>query len=88
MKITCDQERLSRMLAVANHAVAKGTGAPPIATNIRLTTEDNRIRLDATNLNIGITAWLEASVAEEGSVAVPAKLFTDVINAQIGRAHV
>lgn len=81
MKFTCDQERLSRMLAVANHAVAKGTGAPPIATNIRLTTEENRIKLDATNLNIGITAWVEATIQEEGEVAVPAKLFTELINA-------
>ncbi|GHP00675.1 DNA polymerase III subunit beta [Reticulibacter mediterranei] len=81
MKITCEQERLNRMLLVVNHAVAQGAGAFPMATNIRITAQDTRIRLDATNLNIGITAWVEATVLEAGEVAVPAKLFTDLIGA-------
>ncbi len=81
MKFTCEQERLSRMLSVVNHAVARGTGVLPMATNIRISTDqENRIRLDATNLSIGITGWVEATIAEEGDVAVPAKLFTDLIN--------
>jgi len=80
MKFTCKQEDLNRMLGIVNHAVAKGTGALPIATNIRITTDqENRIRLDATNLSIGITGWIEATITEEGSVAVP-KLFNDLIS--------
>lgn len=82
MKFTCKQEQLNRMLGMVSRAVAKGTGALPIATHIRLMTDqENRIRLDATNLSIGITGWVEATVSEEGNVAVPAKLFTDLMGA-------
>jgi DNA polymerase-3 subunit beta len=82
MKFSCKQEDLNRMLGIVNHAVAKGAGVLPIATNIRLMTEtDNRVRLDATNLSIGITGWIGATIMQEGNVAVPAKLFTDLIGA-------
>ncbi|GCE32006.1 DNA polymerase III subunit beta [Dictyobacter alpinus] len=82
MKFVCEQDRLNRMLSMVNHAVARGAGAFPMATNIRIMSdEENRIRLDATNLSIGITGWIEATITEEGNVAVPAKLFTDLIGA-------
>lgn len=81
MKFICEQERLNRIVSVVSRAVARGTGVLPIATNIRLSTEDGRIRLDATNLTIGITAWMPGTVTEEGSVALPAKLLTDIVGA-------
>src|SRR5579859_210661 len=44
-----------------------------------MATDDNRLRLSATNLEIGITCWVPAQVAEEGSVTVPARLLTDFV---------
>jgi len=79
MQFTCEQDRLNRVLNMVNHAVARGAGAFPMATNIRIASDQDRIRLDATNLSIGITGWIEATITEGGEVAVPAKLFSDLI---------
>ena len=81
MQFTCDQERFARTLGAVGHAVNKGTSAPPITTTIRLSTDQGRLRLDATNLELGITAWLEVVVAQEGSVSIPARTFSDAITA-------
>jgi len=45
-----------------------------------LATDNGRLRLYATNLEIGINCWIDADVQEEGSTTVPAKLITDLVN--------
>ena len=78
MKITCKQSDLSRGLSVVSHAVSTRSTLP-VLSNILMATDDNRLRLSATNLEIGITCWVPAQVAEEGSVTVPARLLTDFV---------
>src|SRR5579871_1078524 len=78
MKVTCKQSDISRGLSVVSHAVATRSTLPVLA-NILIATDDNRLRLSATNLEIGITCWVPAQVAEEGSVTVPARLLTDFV---------
>jgi DNA polymerase-3 subunit beta len=79
MKITCKQQDLSRGLSVVNHAVSSRSTLP-ILGNILLTTDGSRLKLSATNLEIGITCWIEAEITEEGTTTVPAKTFTDLVN--------
>ena len=79
MLISCLQENLKRGLAVIGHAVA-GKSTLPVLSNVLLSTDGGRLKLAATNLEIGITHWIGAKVEEEGAVTVPAKLFTDVIS--------
>jgi DNA polymerase-3 subunit beta len=38
------------------------------------------LKLTATNLEVGINYWVKAKVDDEGSITVPAKLFTDFVN--------
>jgi len=78
VKITCKQSDLSRGLSVVSHAVSTRSTLP-VLSNILMATDDNRLRLSATNLEIGITCWVPAQVAEEGSVTVPARLLTDFV---------
>jgi DNA polymerase-3 subunit beta len=78
MKITCKQSDISRGLSVVSHAVATRSTLPVLA-NILMATDGNRLRLSATNLEIGITCWVPAQVAEEGSVTIPARLLTDFV---------
>ncbi|HEY7350871.1 MAG TPA: DNA polymerase III subunit beta [Ktedonobacterales bacterium] len=78
MKITCKQSDMSRGLSVVSHAVATRSTLP-VLSNILIATDENRLRLSATNLEIGITCWVPAQVAEEGSVTVPARLLTDFV---------
>jgi DNA polymerase III subunit beta len=79
VKITCKQQDLSRGLSVVGHAVSSRSTLPILA-NILLATDSGRLKLSATNLEIGIQCWIDAEVHEEGTTTVPAKLITDLIN--------
>ncbi|HET8841239.1 MAG TPA: DNA polymerase III subunit beta [Ktedonobacteraceae bacterium] len=79
MKITCKQQDLSRGLSAVSHAVS-GRSTLPILANILLATDHGRLKLSATNLEIGINCWVEAEIEEEGTTTVPAKLITDFVN--------
>lgn len=79
MRVTCLQENLARGLAIVNRAVATRTTLP-ILSNILIQTEESRLRLSATNLEIGINCWISARVEEEGATTVPARLLTDFVN--------
>jgi len=48
--------------------------------NILLATDNGRLKLSATNLEIGINCWVDAQIQEEGTTTVPAKLLTDFVN--------
>ena len=78
MKLSCLQENLSRALAVVGRAVAVRSTLP-ITQNVLLETDGGRLKLSATNLEIGITTWIGAMIEEEGSITVPARLLTEFI---------
>ena len=78
MHLTCLQEHLKRGLATVSHAVA-GKSTLPVLANVLLATDGGRLKLTATNLEIGITHWIGAQVQEEGAITVPAKLLADVV---------
>lgn len=79
MKITCKQQELSRGLSIVSHAVSNRSTLPILA-NILLATDNGRLKLSATNLEIGINCWVDAQIQEEGTTTVPAKLLTDYVN--------
>ncbi|HLI05849.1 MAG TPA: DNA polymerase III subunit beta [Ktedonobacteraceae bacterium] len=79
MKITCKQQDLSHGLSVVSHAVSSRSTLPILA-NILLATDHGRLRLSATNLEIGINCWVDAQIEEEGAITIPAKLVTDYVN--------
>jgi DNA polymerase-3 subunit beta len=78
VKINCKQQDLSRGLSVVNHAVSSRSTLPILA-NILLTTDHGRLKLSATNLEIGINCWIDAEILEDGSTTVPAKTFSDLV---------
>jgi len=79
MKLSCLQENLSRGLSVVQRAVATRTTLP-ITQNVLLSTDNSRLKLAATNLEIAISTWIGAQVEEEGSVTIPARLLTEFVN--------
>ena len=78
MKLSCLQENLKRGIGIVSHAVP-GKSTLPVLSNILLTTEGGRLRLQATNLEVGITAWIGAKIDETGAITVPAKLLADFV---------
>jgi len=78
MKLSCLQENLSRGLAVVSRAVATRSTLP-ITSNVMLSTDQSRLKLVATNLEMAISHWIGAKVEEEGSITIPARLLTEFI---------
>ena len=79
MKVTCTQEALSRGLGIVGRAVAARSPLP-ITANVLLASEGERLKLSATNLEITMSSWIEATIEEEGAITVPARLLADFVN--------
>ena len=79
MKVTTLQENLIRGLQIAGRGVSARTTLP-ILGNVLLKTEGGRLKLTATNLEVGINCWVPAKVEDEGAITVPARLFTDFVS--------
>lgn len=43
-------------------------------------TEEGRLKIAATNMEIGVTTWIDASVEEEGQITVDARLLSEFVN--------
>lgn len=85
MKISLTQENLARAIGLVSKVVAT-RGSLPVLSNILISTEGKRLKLAATNLEMGITYWVGCSVEAEGSVTVPARLFADFISSLPGNS--
>jgi len=79
MRLSCLQENLSRGLSVVGRAVAARTTLP-ITQNVLISTDESRLKLSATNLEIAITTWIGAQIEEPGSITVPARLLTEFVS--------
>ena len=79
MNVSCLQEHLAKGLGIVGRAVAVRSTLP-ITANILLSTEEGRLKLAATNLEIAISCWVGAQVEEEGAITVPSRLLIDFVN--------
>ena len=79
MKVQILKDNLAKALSVAGRVVST-RGSLEILSHILLSTEKGRLRVSATNLEIGINYWLGGKVEKEGDITIPARLFIDVIN--------
>jgi len=79
MKVSCLQENLARGLSIVARAVAPRSTLPVLG-NVLVASDSGRLRLSATNLELGITCWVGAKVEVEGATTVPARTFVDLIN--------
>ena len=78
MRLSCLQENLNPGLTIVARAVATRTTLP-ITQNVLISTDQSRLKLSATNLEIAISTWIGAQVEEEGAITVPARLFTELV---------
>ncbi len=79
MRISCLQENLARGLNIVSRAVAPRTATLPVLTHVLLATDNGRLKISATNLELGVTCWIGAKVEDEGAITVPARTFNDLV---------
>lgn len=79
MKLSILQQDLFPALS----AVSRSAGVRsqlPVLGNILLQTDQGRLKMAATNLEIGVLKSVNAEVYEEGEITVPAKTLVDIIS--------
>jgi len=79
MRLSLTQENLTRALGSVGRVVSTRASLP-VLSNVLLATDGNRLRLSATNLEIGINYWIGSKVEQQGSLTVPARLFAEFVS--------
>jgi DNA polymerase-3 subunit beta len=79
MKLSCTQENLTKALGIVVRSVSPRTTLP-VLNNILLKTEKGRLKISATDLEIGIHTWIGAKIDQEGAITCPARLLTEYVN--------
>ncbi|MGD8245563.1 MAG: DNA polymerase III subunit beta [Anaerolineae bacterium] len=80
MKVSCLQENLAQGLSIVGRAVS-ARSTLPVLGNVLIATDGGRLKLSATDLEVGITCWIGAKVEEAGATTVPSRTFTDLVSA-------
>jgi DNA polymerase-3 subunit beta len=78
MKLNVTQENLAKAVGTVGRVVSSRSSLP-VLSNILLSTDTNRLRLAATNLEIGVTYWIGCKVDQEGAVTAPARLLSEFV---------
>jgi DNA polymerase III subunit beta len=79
VRLSVLQENLAKGISVVGRAVSSRSTLPVLG-NILLSTDDGRLKLAATNLEIGVSCWIGAQIEDEGSLTVPARLLAEWVN--------
>ena len=79
MKVTLLTNNLQGKLSFLNHAVSPKSQLP-ILLNILIETQEQSIKVSSTDLEIGLETIIPATIEEPGSITVPAKTFTELLN--------
>lgn len=79
MKIFVLQENLNLALSHVSRFISTKSQLP-ILNNILISTDNGRLKLSATNLDLGINYWIGAKIEKEGSVTIPSKEVTEFIS--------
>ena len=79
MRLSVLQENLAKGLSIVGRAVSSRSTLPVLG-NILLSTDESRLKLAATNLEVGVSCWVGGQVEDEGAITLPARLLTDWVN--------
>jgi len=79
LKIFSLQENLKQGLALVGHVSGKNVNLP-ILNNVLIRAEEGKIRLIATNLEIGVISTVRGKIEREGLFTVSSKIISDCIN--------
>ena len=78
MKVSVLQANLAQGLNVVSRAVSPRS-TYPILANVLIAAEEGRLKLSATDRELGITAWIGAKIEEPGATTVPARTLSDLV---------
>lgn len=83
MKISCLKENLKNNISIIERFTGKNINLP-ILNNILINVKDGNLILSATNLEIGAEISSPCKVIKDGSITIPAKVFSQVVQSLDG----
>ena len=78
MRIKCDKSVIQSGINIVSKAVSQKT-PNKILECILIEAKNGKLKLTGNNLNLGIETYIDCTIIEEGTIAVDAKLFLDII---------
>lgn len=78
MKFKVQKDKLVVAIQTVQNVITTKS-ALPILSNILIETQQDAIRLTATDLDIGITCVIPVDIQEQGAITIPAKRFSDIV---------
>lgn len=78
MKITCAKDRLNHAVQTVQKAVA-AKATLPILSGIYLSAQDNKLELQATDYEIGISCTIDAEVDIPGQIVLSGRYFQELV---------
>ncbi|MDD4937903.1 MAG: DNA polymerase III subunit beta [Candidatus Shapirobacteria bacterium] len=79
MKVSILQENFNSALNNVSRFISNKNQLP-ILNNLLLSTDNGRLKISATNLELSINYWIGAKIDKEGSTTVPPKEITEFIS--------
>lgn len=78
MKVSCSRKDLYEGVQTASRAVSSRSSLP-ILGHLLIRTEEDKLKIAATDLELGMESYVEANVLEAGSMTAPAKLLVEML---------
>lgn len=78
MKLKMNKDDLLTGIQIVQNVVSS-KATLPILSNILLESNNNILKLNATDLDIGISCEIPVETVEEGAITIPAKRFSDIV---------
>lgn len=78
MIITCNTNELSKAIQTAQRAIISKPSTP-IFSCIHLFTKENRLEIQAMDLNMAISCTIDAEITEPGEIVVSAKHISELV---------
>jgi len=78
MKIKLEKDQMVAGIQIVQNIVSS-KATLPILSNMLLETRSNKMNLNTTDLDIGISCEIPVETLEEGAITIPAKRFSDIV---------
>jgi len=79
MKCICSQESLFHGIQIVQKGISSKIGLPIYYGILFEASNDNKVHLFATDLEIGIDCYIPAQVVESGSVVIPNRIISELV---------
>jgi len=79
MKFICSQESLFHGIQIVQKGISSKIGLPIYNGILFEVSDENKVHLFATDLEIGIDCYIPAQVIESGSVVIPSRIISELI---------